>query len=240
MKQAIRAALARPPAFADGERRQLIADLFHALNQPLTTLRCSLELTLVQPRTPEENARALEQALTQAEQASWLAAGLRELVASDDPGDEREVVELEMHLQQVVLDLLPLAEVAGVCFIVRRSSVCCVLFEPLRLRRALFYLLEYALDTVPRGTTIQVEIREKAGEAALELTTSLEESFAEPSPAAETGSAAWPEPARQLGRRLQLAIARGLLEAAGGWFHLESSTRTLSLEVTLPLTIFPH
>lgn len=227
------------PALAS-ERRRLIADLFHALNQPLTTLRCSLELTLVQPRAPEENAQTLQQALAQAEQASWLAAGLRELLASDDPGEEREVVELEIYLQQAVLDLLPVAELAGVSLSVRRHSGCCVLFEPVRLRRALFYLLEYALGTVPRGTTIEVEIREQDGDAALGLTASAKESAAVLSPAVGPGEAARKGDEQHLTRRLQLGIARGLLEAAGGWFHLESNGSGLSLEVKLPLTAFPR
>ena len=32
------------PAVDNGEPRQLVCDLFHQLNQPLTTLCCSLEL----------------------------------------------------------------------------------------------------------------------------------------------------------------------------------------------------
>jgi len=212
------------------ERQQLIADLFHALNQPLTTLRCSLELTLIQPRTPEQNAETIKQALSQAEQASWVAAGLRELVASDDPGDEREVVELEVCLQQVVLDLLPLAEAAGVYVSVRRSSACFVLFEPLRLRRALFYLLEYALDSAPRGGTIKIEIREEQGEAILSLAASpAENATAASEPVTSTES---------LSRRLQLAVARGLIIAAGGRLQADADKRAYTLEARLPITSF--
>jgi len=225
-------------ASTESERQRLIADLFHALNQPLTTLRCSLELTLVQPRTPEQNAETIKLALTQAEHASWVAAGLRELVSSDDPGEEREVLELEVCLQQVVLDLLPLAEAAGVYLSVRRSSACSVFFEPLRLRRALFYLLEYALETVPRGATIKIEICEQVGEAVLSLAASSPGNTAEPAMPGAAESSDGLE--QQLSRRLQLAIARSLFEAAGGELRAESSQHAFVLEVKLPVTSFPH
>ena len=121
----------------DGERRELISDLFHALNQPLTTLRCSLELALQQPRTAKQYRDGLSVALKHAEQIAWLATGIRELLEADDADDDRQVLALEVCLQEAVVDLLPVAETAGVRLSFRRGSPCRVFFEPRRLAKLL-------------------------------------------------------------------------------------------------------
>ncbi len=226
-------------AATECKRQSLLADLFHALNQPLTTLRCSLELALAQPRTPDEYRETLRLALAEAGQAAWLASGLRELIESDDPGEDREALEIEACLQQMVLDVLPLAESAGVRLSIQRSSAGWVLFEPRRLRQALFYLLEYVLSTAAKGATVRVEIRGRDGEATLTLETSGEQAAVDepPGPGLERARAAPEQPGNA--RRLQLGIARGILEAGGGRFHFEWNNDTLFLEVRLPQTIFP-
>ncbi len=66
------------------DRQQRIADRFHALNQPLTTLCCSLELALSQPRTAEQYRDNLRDALTYAEQVAGLARGLREMLEAEN------------------------------------------------------------------------------------------------------------------------------------------------------------
>jgi len=219
------------------ERKPLVAELFHALNQPLTTLRCSLELALIQPRTVEQTNGTLRQALAQAERLAWLASGLQELMASDDAGDDREMLELDVYVQQVVMDILPVAETAGVQISLHRSSGCCVVFEARRLRQALFHLMEYALSAVRAGTAIRVEIRQQDDEALLTLETT-------PGPDPRELPAADAErldegPGRaELARRLQLAIVRGIMAAAGGKFQLSSAGQALSFEIRLPQTSF--
>src|SRR5205814_2262620 len=119
----MKAEIIRPSLTPRSDRKELISDLFHALNQPLTTLRCSLELTLHQPvRAAEQYREALNHALDHAEQVVRLVSGIRELVEVDEPGAESEVLELDSYLQHAVMDLLPVAEAAGVRISLRRSS----------------------------------------------------------------------------------------------------------------------
>jgi signal transduction histidine kinase len=59
---------------------QLLADLFHALSQPLTTLRCYLDLSLRRSPTSKQNRQELESALQAAESVTRLVADIRELV----------------------------------------------------------------------------------------------------------------------------------------------------------------
>ena len=218
-----------------GERRELISDLFHALNQPLTTLRCSLELALHQPRSAKQYRDSLAVALKHAEQIAWLAIGIRELLEADDAGDDRQVLALEVCLQEAVVDLLPVAETAGVRLSFHPSSPCRVLFEPRRLRQALFHLVEFVLGSSRVPAAVDIETAERGQEVVLVATTSPQGV-----PCPQNSAAGFPvdEPegkARELARRLGLAIARGIFEAAGGGFRLECSRDCLSVEVRLPL-----
>ncbi len=219
----------------DGERRELISDLFHALNQPLTTLRCSLELALQQPRTAKQYRDGLIVALKHAEQIAWLATGIRELLEADDADDDHQVLALEVCLQETVVDLLPVAETAGVRLSFHRGSPCRVFFEPRRLRQALFHLLEYVLSGSRTAAAVNIEAAERGEEAVLVVTTSSQDvpcpqnSVAGPAANGSEGKA--PE----LARRLGLAIARGIFQAAGGGLRLEGSGDCLSVEVRLPL-----
>jgi len=65
---------------ADGEDAQLLDDLFHALSQPLTTLRCCLDLSLRRSPTSKQNRQELESALQAVESVTRLVADIRELV----------------------------------------------------------------------------------------------------------------------------------------------------------------
>lgn len=215
----------------------MISDLFHALNQPLTTLRCSLELALHQPvRSAEQYREALNHALEHAEQVTRLVSGIRELVEIDDRGAESEVLELDSYLQQTVMDLLPVAEAGRVRMSLRRSSSCYVLFEGQRLRRALFHFLEYALGSCNSGSVVNIEADEQDGEAVIALRASLNTALTAVQPL--DGRDREFEK-RELARRLGLAIARAIFEGAGGRFQAETSTETLFLEIRLRMASLP-
>ncbi len=70
---------------------QLLSDLFHALSQPLTTLRCGLGLSLQKSPDDNQNRQSLEIAAQAAESVARLIAGIRELMesANSNPAGER-------------------------------------------------------------------------------------------------------------------------------------------------------
>ncbi len=219
----------------DGERRELITDLFHALNQPLTTLRCSLELALQQPRTAKQYRDGLSVALKHAEQIAWLATGIRELLEADDADDDRQVLALEVCLQETVVDLLPVAETAGVRLSLHRGSPCRVIFEPRRLRQALFHLLEYVLSCSRTAAAVNIETEERGEEVVLVVATSPQEVLCPENSVAGPAADGPAGKAPELARRLGLAIACGIFQAAGGGLCLEGSGDCLSVKVRLPL-----
>src|SRR5438309_2270649 len=96
---------------AGTERQKLVSELFHALSQPITALRCSLELALYDPH-PSVSEEKLQTALGHAEKIAELAAGIRQLIEADDPGDARKPLPLESCLREAMSHLHLVAEAA--------------------------------------------------------------------------------------------------------------------------------
>jgi len=187
-------------------------------------------------RAAEQYREVLNHALDHAEQVVRLVSGIRELVEVDEPGAESEVLELDSYLQHAVMDLLPVAEAAGVRISLRRSSSCYVLFERQRLRRALFHLLECVLGSCNSGSVVNIEADEQNGEAVIALRVSLNTALGAVQPL--DGRDREFEK-RELARRLGLAMARGIFESAGGRLHAETSTEIPFLELRLPMASLP-
>jgi uncharacterized membrane protein len=95
------------------EYRLLLAELFHRLNQPLTTLNCCLELSLKKTRASAKWRRDMRIALQQADNITQLMASLRELVSSGHTSDQFHKSALDLCLKETIEHLLPLAESAG-------------------------------------------------------------------------------------------------------------------------------
>lgn len=211
-------------ALAEYEPRQLISDLFHQLSQPLTTLRCSLELALLQTLTTEQYREAVGQALGQAEKASWSATAIRELLDAGQVGPDLEVLELRKAVADAVSDLLPVAESAGVRIGYLPGSACPVWFDAQRLRQGLFHLLGFVVSSVGPGAGVKIDLDERGKEAVLALTASGQRACDEASADSDP----------ELSRRLGLGIARTIFEVAGGNFSVEREGQSLSVEVRLP------
>src|SRR5246127_1379128 len=92
------------------EQDSLLPELLHALNQPLTSLRCSLELTLLQPRDSEEYRNRLRESLRLTEDIVVLSSGIRELLDVEEPSACSGQVALDKVIESSVREVLPLAE----------------------------------------------------------------------------------------------------------------------------------
>ena len=218
-----------PSAAAIGEPRQLVADLFHQLSQPLTTLCCSLELAQLQNPTAEQYGEIVSRTLEQAEKASWLATAIRELFDAGQAGGDGEVLELRWVVEDAVADLLPVAHSAGVQVCYSPRSPCPVRFDAQRLRQALFHLLAFGFASGGPGAVLKIEVEERGAEAWLTLILSGHGEFDGASPAGPNHDHLPDDMARRLG----LGIARAIFEAAGGSFRLHRGADCLSVEVGL-------
>ena len=218
-----------PSAAAIGEPRQLVADLFHQLSQPLTTLCCSLELAQLQNPTAEQYGEIVSRTLEQAEKASWLATAIRELFDAGQAGGDGEVLELRWVVEDAVADLLPVAQSAGVQVCYSPRSPCPVRFDAQRLRQGLFHLLAFGFASGGPGAVLKIELEERGAEAWLTLILSGHGEFDGASPAGPNHDHLPDDMARRLG----LGIARAIFEAAGGSFRLQHGADCLSVEVGL-------
>ena len=215
--------MGNPTAAALTESQQLVSDLFHQLSQPLTTLCCGLELALLQTPSREQYGEIVSQALGQAEKASALATAIRELFDAGQPSGRGDLLELRRAVEEVITDLLPVAESAGVqvCFV--PGSACAVWFDASRLRQGLFHLLGFAIGSSGSGAALTIDLAEPGAEALLALTIS--------GPGAGHDHA--PDSNLELWRRLGLGIARAIFEAPGGSCEVQRSPASLHVEVRI-------
>ena len=213
------AAMGNPTAAVLTESQQLVSDLFHRLSQPLTTLRCALELALLQTPTLEQYGQIVSQALGQAEKASALATAIRELFDAGQPGGSGDRLELRRVVEETIADLLPVAESAGVQVGYVPGPACPVWFDAPRLRQGLFHLIGFAIGSGGAGAAVRIELAERPAEAMLTLKVSGGSGY-------HTADSDL-----ELSKRLGLGIARAIFEAAGGSFQMERSPASLAVEV---------
>lgn len=154
----------REVAIADMSGRSPLAQLLHALNQPLTGLQCGMEVALARPRTPEQYAAGLRQGLELTERMRALVEAIREVADGLDENDDAKAqngewgtTELSAILLATVEDLKPVAESKSVSLVLECSSSLAVKAEPRRLTGVVFRLLESALSAAAGGSQVRIE-----------------------------------------------------------------------------------
>jgi signal transduction histidine kinase len=140
--------------------RSPLAQLLHALNQPLTGLQCSMEVALASPRTPEQYVRGLREGLELTERMRALVEAVREVVdVEEERNQEPETTELTTVLREIVDDLAPVAEVKSVRLTLDCPAASGVAVRAGRRRMAIvvFRFLESVLSLAARGSALLIE-----------------------------------------------------------------------------------
>jgi signal transduction histidine kinase len=221
-------------AIAGSEYQQLMSDTFHELSQPLSTATCLLEITLAS-RFTKQSRRNLQIALQQIQSIVRLFSALRELVrfGNTETAKERQIVPLNVCLRDVVEDLRPVAESAGVELSMASTSDCLVYLEASGLRQALYHLLGYALDSSASGAEMKITVGDVGEEADVEVEVSNGRSDSHAPAPGTPEMAEWKR--HKLEQRLGLAIAGSIFENGGGSLRMEDDGTRLWLRVRLPL-----
>jgi signal transduction histidine kinase len=216
------------------EARSPLAQLLHALNQPLTGLQCSMEVALAGPRTPAQYVQGLREGLDLTERMRALVEAMREVGDAAEEKkqretEEEETIELRTFLQEAVTELEPVAQGKSVCITLEspalgklalenpRASFVAVRAGRRRLATVVFRLLESVLSLAARGSALRIEI---GGAAAV----------------------AWicirwhaVRPRAELSRpELGLLVAQAGLERAGGEWVRERTEDLETVTVRLP------
>jgi signal transduction histidine kinase len=157
---------------ATAKARSPLAHLLHALNQPLTGLQCSLELTVAGPQPTNHYVRALRESLELTGRMRILVEAIREVAdAQSSDAEELEPLPLDQLLLSTAAELLPVAEAKKVRLVFGNhlpGSLAEENFAPenqaaLRVRAdrrflatLLFRFLESALSLAQEGTDLRI------------------------------------------------------------------------------------
>lgn len=205
--------------------QHLLGDLLHSLSQPLTSLRCSLELS-VEDRT-EKQQPAVSAALQQAETVIGLVQLMREYL-DPEPLARNCAAGLAPALQSVAEDLSSIAAVRGVRLRVAGTCAATLPISEPQLRQALQYLILPLAACVPREREIALDLRE--GPSGTELRAQSNHPFC-----ARKADTANPRPkrgcAQETVNRVRLAIGVRTLETAGATLSFEDGSPGFVLRI---------
>ena len=139
-------------------RQQFVSDVFHTLSQPLTALRCSLELALMQNTDAQTYRAALEDALAHAERLTRCAEFLRLLAEADDPGTPCHT-DLRECVAAAVEEFGPVFEACGAILVMRTNGRVVVVADPAKVQRALFLALDFG---AAMGRDVRITVQKPA------------------------------------------------------------------------------
>lgn len=149
-------------------QKQLTSDAAHELRTPLAVLLARAEVTLSQPRSPEEHRAALQEIAEGLGEMARLVQTLLTL-ARADAGQlalEREEIDLGDLARDAVESLRTLYPTAQLSV---RTEPCPLLGDQTRLTEVVLNLVENALQACPSTGTILVEVRRLSHQAVLSV-----------------------------------------------------------------------
>ena len=196
----------------------MLGELLHSLSQPLTSLRCSLELSI--DEVAEQQQESVSVALQQTEKVIGMIQLMREYLDAEQPGPETCRVAVAPVLRSVIGELSSIAAVRHIQLRLAGSCTATLPVPKARLQLALQYLIWALIDAQPAGGKVMLLMGE--GPAGTVLRAADEHEFREtdgrdwrlnptkpltnrPSSGATTSTL----------RRVKLAIASRVFETAG-------------------------
>jgi signal transduction histidine kinase len=157
--------VALQPSLALLQNQEVLGELLHSLSQPLTSLRCSLELSI--DDVAERQQETVSLALRQTETVIGMIQLMREYLDAEQPGSEVHPVALAPVVQAVVDQL---SSVAGLCGIKLTLAGTCTASLPVpepRLQLALQYLLSTLIEAARADSEITIVLEEGSSESVL-------------------------------------------------------------------------
>ena len=135
---------------------QVFEDLLHALNQPLTQIRCTVELILYRSVVPNDVRESLAVVLRQAEEASKLSAAMQKVLEVEcEQRAGQQSTALTTSVEAALEDFLPLAEQNGITIVRSACAECKVAVSTRTLGIALFLLFDQLLSWAKNGDVIE-------------------------------------------------------------------------------------
>ncbi len=165
------------------EGRTPLAELLHALNQPLTGLQCAMEVALASPRSSEHFAQGVREWLELTGRMRDLVRAIREVADADaetgaktgedaEPQKELRWAAWRILLQEIVEDLRLVADAKGVCVEIEPSESpdgpgIAVKAGQRKLHTLLFRLIEAVLSLSAPESKLWIVAGEANGELGI-------------------------------------------------------------------------
>lgn len=147
-----------------------LAGVAHDLGQPLTTLHGGLELALRSSATTPSARQVLVAALQETQSAMRLVRLVGELAEAEVSGEAARATSVKHLLADLREDLETLALSRGVRLALPAESPGVVLAHPPDLRRAIFYLVEHAVDYSPADGLVGFTVIQETSTASMMIT----------------------------------------------------------------------
>jgi hypothetical protein len=198
--------------------QHVLGELLHSLSQPLTSLRCSLELSI-----DEDAAQAHETvaaALEQTERVIDVVKLMQEFLDFEPTEAKTQPVLFAPAVRRVLEDLSVLAEARRVRFHIQGTCGVAIPVSPPRLLLALQYLIGSVVEAQPANSAIRFVFLDRESEAVLTVS---------PLPAlrwqAEADEPPKPDRVGATMGRVRMAIARRVFESAGATLQVDERVR---------------
>ena len=192
------------PLTGRSQDQAVLGELLHSLSQPLTTLRCSLELSAEE--VAGRQLDAVSAALVQTDRVIGVVRLMQEYLETELTAAPQASVPLGPVLRTVVDQLLPKASERQLRLRLTGGCSSTVALPEPRLRLALQYLIGVIIEVQPRHRDITLRLEQGPSESELRAQVERE---------APSATAVGRDPALTTLHDVQLAIARRLLESAG-------------------------
>ncbi|HYU47432.1 MAG TPA: hypothetical protein VEK84_14800 [Terriglobales bacterium] len=200
--------------------QEVLGELLHSLSQPLTSLRCSLELSF--DEVAEQQQATVSVALQQTEKVIGMIQLMREYLDAEEPGSEAHPVALARAARAVVEELSSIAALRGIRLPLAGTCTASVPVPEPRLRLALQYLLAALIQAAPANSEITLRLEEGSSESVLRVEC---EKGAPPRDDLARGPHSKRDSVSGTLGKVRIAIASRVLEAAGAFLAIEDGDR---------------
>lgn len=143
----------------------VLGELLHSLSQPLTSLRCSLELSI--DEVAERRKESVAVALEHTEKVIGMVQLMREYLEAEQPLPGTHLIPLAPVLRSVVEELASIAAVSGISLCLVGTSSATMPIPESRLRVALQYMVAAMIETQPTHGKVMLLLGEGPAGAVL-------------------------------------------------------------------------
>lgn len=210
--------------------QEVLGELLHSLSQPLTSLRCSLELSMDDPA--EQQQRVVSTALLQTNAAIGMVQLMREYLDAEKAPDACPIALMPI-LSSVVEDLSSIAEMYGVRL--RMAGTCAseMRVAKTRVRLAFQYLILAVIERQSPGGEITLFLGEGPAGTVLRARCARPLVLLQTSvPGSDSGIPALKHDS--IGAttcRVRMAIAARIFAAAGAFLAFDDGTPGFVLRI---------